>query len=59
MLEQKKKKKKKKNDEKGYFFKAGQCAAMSSFRIGKMQTLSRFFFQIVMEKSLIVQDSQN
>ena len=31
--------KEKKNDEKGYFFRAGQCAALSSFRIGKM-----FFF---------------
>ena len=26
----------KKNDEKGYFFQAGQCAALSSFRVGKM-----------------------
>ena len=26
----------KKNDEKGYFFRAGQCAALSSFRVGKM-----------------------
>ena len=26
----------KQNDEKGYFFLAGQCAALSSFRIGKM-----------------------
>ena len=25
-----------KNDEKGYFFGAGQCAALSSFRVGKM-----------------------
>ena len=25
----------KKNDEKGYFFRAGQCAALSSFRVGK------------------------
>ena len=25
-----------KNDEKGYFFRAGQCAALSSFRVGKM-----------------------
>ena len=24
------------NDEKGYFFGAGQCAALSSFRVGKM-----------------------
>ena len=24
------------NDEKGYFFRAGQCAALSSFRLGKM-----------------------
>ena len=24
-----------KNDEKGYFFQAGQCAALSSFRVGK------------------------
>ena len=23
----------KKNDEKGYFFRAGQCAALSSFRV--------------------------
>ena len=23
------------NDEKGYFFRTGQCAALSSFRIGK------------------------
>ena len=29
MLEQK-------NDEKGYFFQAGQCAALSSFRVRKM-----------------------
>ena len=26
----------KKNDEKGYFFLAGQCAALSSFTVGKM-----------------------
>ena len=26
---------KKKNDEKGYFFRAGQCASLSSFRVGK------------------------
>ena len=26
----------KKNDEKGYFFRAGQCAALSSFRVGNM-----------------------
>ena len=26
---------KKKSDEKGYFFRAGQCAALSSFRVGK------------------------
>ena len=26
----------KKNDEKGYFFRARQCAALSSFRVGKM-----------------------
>ena len=25
-----------KNDEKGYFFRAGQCAALSLFRVGKM-----------------------
>ena len=25
-----------KNDEKGYFFQAGQCAVLSSFRVGKM-----------------------
>ena len=25
-----------KNDEKGFFFRAGQCAALSSFRVGKM-----------------------
>ena len=25
-----------KNDEKGYFFLAGQCTALSSFRVGKM-----------------------
>ena len=25
----------KKNDEKGYFFRAGQCAALSSFRVEK------------------------
>ena len=25
-----------KNNEKGYFFRAGQCAALSSFRVGKM-----------------------
>ena len=25
----------KNNDEKGYFFRAGQCAALSSFRVGK------------------------
>ena len=30
---------KKKNDEKGYFFRAGQCAALSSFRVGKMLLL--------------------
>ena len=24
-----------KNDEKGYFFRAGQCAALSSFKVGK------------------------
>ena len=29
-------KKKKKHDEKGYFFRAGQCVALSSFRVGKM-----------------------
>ena len=29
------KKKKKKKDEKGYFFQAGQCAALSSFRVRK------------------------
>ena len=23
------------NDEKGYFFRSGQCAAVSSFRVGK------------------------
>ena len=33
MLEQKKKKK---NDEKMYFLQAGQCAALSSFRVRKM-----------------------
>ena len=33
----KQKKKKKKNDEKGYFFQAGQCAALSSFRVRKME----------------------
>ena len=33
MLEQKQ------NDEKWYFFRAGQCAAMSSFRVGKIQNL--------------------
>ena len=27
-----------KNDEKGYFFRAGQCAALSSFRVGKKAT---------------------
>ena len=27
------------NDEKGYFFRAGQCAALSSFRVGKMLLL--------------------
>ena len=27
---------KKKNDEKGYFFRAGQWAALLSFRVGKM-----------------------
>ena len=26
----------KKTDEKGYFFRAGQCAALSPFRVGKM-----------------------
>ena len=26
------------NDEKGYFFRAGQCAALSSFRVGKNAT---------------------
>ena len=26
----------KKNNEKGYCFRAGQCAALSSFRVGKM-----------------------
>ena len=26
-----------KNDEKGYFFRAGQCKALSSFRVGKIQ----------------------
>ena len=26
---------KKTNDEKGYFFRAVQCAALSSFRVGK------------------------
>ena len=26
----------KKNDEKGYFLRAGQCAALSLFRVGKM-----------------------
>ena len=25
-----------KNDEKGYFFRAGQCATLSPFRVGKM-----------------------
>ena len=27
-----------KNDEKGYFFRAGQCTALSSFRVGKNAT---------------------
>ena len=56
-----KKKKKKKHDEKGYFFRARHCAALSSFRIGKIQNLFKKvgFFQIVMEKSLIVHGSQN
>ena len=31
-----KKKKKKKNDEKGYFFQARHCAALSSFRVRKI-----------------------
>ena len=35
MLEKKKKKKKKKNDQKVYFFQAGPCAALSSFRVRK------------------------
>ena len=26
----------KKNDEKGYFFSSWACAALSSFRVGKM-----------------------
>ena len=25
-----------KNDEKGYFFQEGQCAALTSFRVGKI-----------------------
>ena len=30
----------KKNDEKGYFFiQEGQCAALTSFRVGKMSFL--------------------
>ena len=28
-----------KNDEKGYFFQEGQCAALTSFRVGKMSFL--------------------
>ena len=28
--------KKKKKHERGYFFQAGQCAALSSFRVRKM-----------------------
>ena len=35
------------HDEKGYFFRAGQCAALSSFRVGKMLILlseKRVFF---------------
>ena len=34
---------KKKNDEKGYFFQAGQCAELSSFRIGKCYEKTSFF----------------
>ena len=34
-------KKKKKNDEKGYFFQAGKCAALSSFRVRKMRGLNQ------------------
>ena len=36
-----------KNNLKGYFFRAGQCAALSSFRVGKMLFLYEkgiFFF---------------
>ena len=38
-----------KNDEKGYFFRAGQCAAVSSFREGKILFLKEkcMFLQIL------------
>ena len=48
--------KKKKNDEKGSFFRAGQCAVLSSFRVGKMPFLKEkgmFFFFFTSFTSLL------
>ena len=56
----KKKKKKEKKMRKGTFFRAGQCAALSSFRVGKIQLCRKgSVFQIVMEKTFNVQGCQN
>ena len=40
-----------KNDEKGYFFQEGQCAALTSFRVGKMSFLWKkgMFFTILLK----------
>ena len=41
-----------KNDEKGYFFQEGQCAAQTSFRVGKMLFLWKkgMFFTILLKR---------
>ena len=50
----------KKMMRKVLFFRAGQCAALSLFRVGKSHVLqNRVDFSGRNEKSLIVQGSQN
>ena len=48
----------KKNDEKGYFFRAGKCAALSSFSVGKSGYFCRkrvcFFFTSLLKRCLVV-----
>ena len=48
----KKKKKKKKTMRKGTFFQEGQCAALTSFRVGKMSFLWKkgIFFTILLKR---------